>query len=348
MSRSRSFRSLAVAATTLLALTATACGGAASSSAEAPTTGDEAWDAVVAEAYEEGRVNVYNAASDQQNRRLTEAFKKEYPGIKLNITRGAAELPERVATELDKGLDGADVFMFSDPDWFVQHEEHLAEVDGPSTEGWYEDWWAVDAKAISVTALPWSMIVWNTDTFPDGFKNYDDLLAPEVKGKLGTRSEITPSIAGYLDHLETQLGKEHLEGLAKQKPKFYPSAIPLIQAVASGEIGVSNLGVPSAISDLQKSGAPIDYVLAEPGFAFTHAAASFEDSERSNAGRVFMDFLMSPEGQQAYNGEGQGGAGRDGIEGSLDLEGTAMLDTTTYADPAVLDEWKRKFEEYFG
>jgi iron(III) transport system substrate-binding protein len=347
MSRSRTFRSLAVAATTLLALTATACGGD-SSDAEAPTTGDAAWDAVLAEAYEEGAVNVYNAASDQQNRRLKDAFSTEYPGIKLTITRGAAELPERVSTELDKGLDGADVLMFSDPNWFTEHADHLAEVESPSTEGWSEDWWAVDDKAISVTALPWSMIVWNTDTFPDGFKTYDDLLAPEVKGKLGTRSELTPSIAGYLDHLETEVGAEHLKGLAKQKPKFYPSAIPLIQAVASGEIGVSNLGVPSAISDLQKSGAPIDYVLAEPGFAFTHAAASFEDSQRSNAGRVFMDFLMSEEGQQAYNGDGQGGAGREGIEGALDLEGFAMLDTAKYADPAVLEEWNRKFEEYFG
>lgn len=348
MSRTRSFRSLAVAATALLALTATACGGDDGSSAEAPTTGDAAWDAVVADAYDEGKVNVYNAASDVQNRRLTEAFAKAYPGIKLNITRGAAELPERVATELDKGLDGADVLMFSDPEWFVKHEADLAEVESPSTEGWKEDWWAVDDKAISVTALPWSMIVWNTDTFPKGFKTYDDLLAPEVKGKLGTRSELTPSIAGYLDHLETELGPEHLKGLAKQKPKFYPSAIPLIQAVASGEIGVSNLGVPAAISDLQKSGAPIDYVLAEPGFGFTHAAASFEDSKRSNAGRVFMDFLMSEEGQTAYNGEGQGGAGRDGIEGSLNLEGTTMLDTAKFADPAMLETWKRKFEEYFG
>lgn len=336
-------------ATTALALLATgACGGDASSDAEPPTTGDAAWDAIVEKAYEEGRVNVYNAASEQQNERLTEAFTEKYPGIKLSITRGATELPERVSAELNSGSDGADVLMYSDPNWFVDHAEHLAPIEGPSVDGWKEDWWAVPEKAIQVTALPWSMIVWNTDTFPDGFDNYEDLLDPSVKGKLGTRSEISPSVAGYLEHLETELGADYLEGIAEQGPKFYPSGVPLMQAVGSGEIGVANLGVPATIADLQESGAPIDFTFADPGFAYTHGAAAFTESKRPNAGQVFIDFVMSEEGQAAYNGDGQGGAGREGVDGALDMEGYAMLDTTKFARPEVLAEWNRKFEEYFG
>lgn len=347
MTRLPALRRLAVTATALSLFSVTACGGDGSD-AEAPTTGDAEWDAVVADAYEEGRVNVYNAASEQQNKRITEAFEEKYPGIKLSITRGATELPTRVSAELSSGSDGADVLMYSDPNWFVDHEEHLADIDSPATEGWKDDWWAVDGKAIQVTALPWSMIAWNTNTFPDGFENYEDLLDPSVKGKLGTRSEVSPSVAGYLDHLETELGEEYLEGIADLDPKFYPSAVPLMQAVGSGEVGVSNLGVPAAIAELQEAGAPIDFTYADPGFAYTHGAASFTESKRPNAGRVFMDFLMSEEGQAAYNGDGQGGAGRDGVEGALDMEGYAMLDTTKFSKPEVLAEWNRKFEEYFG
>lgn len=340
-------RRLALATTALALVTTAACGGDDASDAKPPTTGDAEWDAVVEAAYEEGRVNVYNAASEQQNKRLTEAFKEKYPGIKLSITRGATELPERVSAQLNSGSDGADVLMYSDPHWFVEHADDLAPVEGPSVDGWKEDWWAVPDKAIQVTALPWSMIVWNTDKFPDGFTTYDDLLDPSVKGKLGTRSEVSPSVAGYLEHLETELGTDHLEGIADQGPKFYPSGVPLMQAVGSGEIGVANLGVPATIAELQANGAPIDFTFAEPGFAYTHGAAAFREAKRPHAGRVFIDFVMSEEGQAAYNGDGQGGAGRDGVDGALDMEDYAMLDTEKFTRPEVLAEWNRKFDRYF-
>jgi iron(III) transport system substrate-binding protein len=335
-------------ASTMALFGATACSSGGGSSAEPPKTGDAAWDAIVERAYKEGRVNVYNAASEVQNQRLIEAFQKKYPGIKLSITRGAAEIPERVAAELANGTDGADVMMYSDPNWFTQHEDELATLQGPNIEGWLDDWWHIRDKAIIVTALPWSMIVWNKNVFPEGFRNYHDLLDPSVKGKLGTRSGITPSIAGYLAFLEENLGPDYLKGLAAQKPKFYSSAVPLMQAVASGEVGVANLGVPATIADLQQAGAPIDYVYASPGFAYTHAAAAFTKAKRPNAALVFMDFLMSEEGQKAYNGDGQGGAGREGVEGALPMDGYTMLDTVKYSDPKVLEEWKAKFEQYFG
>jgi iron(III) transport system substrate-binding protein len=348
MSEMRWRRGTTAMVCTVALLGMSACGGDGGSSAKAPTTGDEKWDAIVEAAYDEGRVNVYNAASETQNERLTEAFEEKYPGIELSITRGATELPERVSAELENGTDGADVLMYSDPNWFIDHEADLATLDLPSTEGWSKDWWAVPDKAVVATALPWSMIVWNTKTFPEGFENYEDVLDPSVKGKLGTRSEVSPSVAGYLDHLETELGTEYLEGIAAQDPKFYPSGVPLMQAVGSGEVGVANLGVPSVIDELQASGAPIDYVFAEPGFGYTHAAATFAEAKRPNAGLVFMDFFLSEEGQTAYNGDGQGGSGREGIDGALSMEGYAMLDSKKFSDPAVLAEWNQKFDQYFG
>jgi len=341
-------RRVAVAASALVLLGVAACGGGGdASNAKPPTTGDEAWDAIVKAAYDEGKVNVYNAGSKEQNKRLAEAFEKKYPGIELSLTTGATELPERVSAELANGTDGADVLMFSDPNWFVEHEADLAPIDGPEAEGWNKDWWAVPGKSVLATALPWSMLVWNTNTFPDGFKTYEDLLDPQVKGKLGIRSQVSPSIAGYLAHLETNLGADYLAKLGEHDPKFYPSSIPLMQAVASGEVGVSNLGVPATVADLKKSGAPIDFAYAEPGFAYSHGASAFTKSKRPNAGRVFIDFLMSKEGQTAYNGEGQGGSARDDVEDALSMDGYSMLDTTKFSDPKVIAEWKSKFATYF-
>jgi iron(III) transport system substrate-binding protein len=345
----RSVLRASIAATAFaLAASLTGCGASGGSDADRETSSDPAWQSILDAAYEEGELNLYNAASEVQNERMLEAWSERYPQIELKITRGGPELPARVAAEIESKTGGADVFMFSDTAWFERNKAELADISNvPSVEGWKENYWAVDGQAVVATTLPWSMVVWNTKIFPDGFKTYEDLLAPEVKGQLGSRSEVTPSIAGYLEFLEAELGDDYLEALADQKPKFYGSAIPLMQAVASGEVGVSNIGVPAAVLDLQESGAPIDYALMRPGFAFEHGGAALKNSAHPNAAVLFMNWFMSEEGQTAYNGEGQGGAGREGIDGALNLDDHALLDSAKYT-PEELAKWKAKFHGWFG
>lgn len=331
-----------------LSIALTACGGSAASDAPRETSSDPEWQQVLDGAYEEGEVTVYNAASKLQNKRMKEAWEARYPQIDIKFTNGAAELVARVGAEIETGTEGADAFMWSDPAWFKNNEQYLADLsDVPSAKEWDKDYWAVDDKAVIATKLPWSMLVWNTNKFPQGFDSYDDLLEPEVKGKLGTRSEVTVSIAGYLEFLETELGDDYMTSLAAQQPKFYSSAVPLMQAVASGEIGVTNVGVPATILELQEAGAPLDYAYVDPGFAFEHAGAALSTSSHPNAAKLFINWFMSKEGQQAYNGDGLGGAGRDDVAGSLQVDDYTMLEASKYT-PEVVDEWKRKFHGWFG
>lgn len=341
-------RSSAAAIALGIAATLTACGGQSSADAPRETSADPKWQAVLDAAYEEGELNLYNAASQQQNERMEAAWEARYPQIDLNITRGGPELPSRVSSQIESGTPGADAFLWSDVSWFERNKSELAELsDVPSSEGWSDDYWAIEGKAVVATRLPWSMIVWNTDKFPAGFDSYEDLLAPEVKGQLGSRSQVTASIAGYLDFLETRFGEDYLTGLAAQKPKFYSSVVPLMQAVASGEVGVSNVGVPATVMYLKERGAPIDYTYLTPGFSFEHGGAALKNSEHPNAAVLFMNWFMSEEGQTAYNGDGLGSAGREGIEGTLATNNDTLLDSTKYP-PQEIAKWERKFHAWFG
>jgi iron(III) transport system substrate-binding protein len=331
-----------------MAATLTACGAQSSADAPRETSTDPKWQAVLDAAYEEGHLNLYNAASQQQNERMEAAWEARYPQIDLKIVRGGPELPARVSSEIQAGTQGADAFLWSDAAWFERNESELADLsDVPETEGWSEDYWAVDGKAVVATRLPWSMVVWNTNKFPEGFDSYEDLLEPEVKGQLGSRSQVTASIAGYLNFLETELGNEYLTGLAAQNPKFYSSVVPLMQAVASGEVGVANVGVPATVLYLQERGAPIDYTYLTPGFSFEHGGAALKNSEHPNAAVLFMNWFMSEEGQTAYNGQGQGSSGREGVEGALSTDGDTLLDSTKYP-PEEVAKWEAKFHTWFG
>lgn len=330
---------LAVLALTGLA----ACGG----SDDAAELVDGPWEDVVAAAEDEGRVNLYSVAPPIQNDALVEAFNEAHPDIKVSVTRGAGELPGRVEQEIRSNSDGADVFIYTDPDLFNDLADDLLAVDGPQVEGWADDFWAVEEKAIIPTKYPWTMFVWNTKAFPDGFDNWDDLLEPEVKGKLATRSDLTTSMAATYDFMESELGEDYMAALGQQSPKFYTSAVPMGQAVASGEAGVTMISTPSIVADLKAQDAPVEFSFPEPGYAIMWGAAALEVSKRPNAARVFLDFVMSEEGQEAINGDGFGASGREGVKGALDLsEGWSFFDSAPYT-PEVMNESQAKFDKYF-
>jgi len=340
------FRRGALLALPLTLATLTACGGGGSSNEAV----DGAWEDVVAAAESEGQVSVYSVAPPAQNDRLVAAFNEAYPGISVTVTRGAGELPGRVEAELQSGSGGADVFLYSDPQFFVTHADQLFDVEGPNVEGWRDDYWAEDGKAIIPTKYPWTTLVWNTDIFPDGFENWDDLLDPDVEGNLAVYKQPTVSNCATLDFMEAadSLGPDYLTELGQQRGKYYPSTVPMIQAIGSGEVGVGMLAAPVAVADIQAQGAPVDFAYPDPGFALMWGGGALQSAPNPNAARVFLDFVMSEEGQLALNGDGYGAAGRDGIEGALpQLDDWTLFDAEACSDPAKLQEAESKLNEYY-
>lgn len=323
----------------------TACGSSVSDGAAEPVDGP--WDEVVAAANEEGLVNLYSTGPPVQNNRLVAAFNEEYPDITVSVTRGAGELPSRFESEIRAGSDGGDVLIYTDPAFFSDVSDDLLEINGPNVEGWADDFWQEEGKSIIPTKYPWTILAWNSDVFPDGFKNWEDLLDPEVTGKIALRNDVTASMAATTEFMERELGTDYLTALGQQSPKYYSSAVPMGQAVASGEAGVTNISTPSIIRDLQDSGAPVEFAYPDPGFAIMWGAGAKATSKRPNAARVFVDFIMSDQGQTAINTGGFGAAGRDGIDGALDLEGWEMFDSNIYT-PEKMQEVQAKFTEYFG
>lgn len=321
----------------------TACGNA-----DAATLNTGSWDETVAAAEEEGSVTFYSGLSEIQNTRLIEAFNEAHPEIKVNTQRGSGELVPRVESEMSAGTTGADVFALGDTAWYKNKDEELLPLNGPARENWKSEGWANEGSAPIVNATPNAIFVWNTDIFPEGFSDWDDLLAPKVKGKIGLRTDVTKSVAGYLDMMETELGADYLEKIGAQDPKVYTSVVPMTQSVASGEIGVTNASLPSTVFELQQNGAPIESHVPTPGYAFEFGMAALKNASNPNAAVVFTDFAMSAEGQAALNGDGFGASqGLDNVPGALDLSGSTMMESDKYT-PEVIAEWDKKLAEIYN
>jgi iron(III) transport system substrate-binding protein len=290
-------------------------------------------------------VRVYSVAAPSQNERLEHAFNATHPDIRLEITRGASDLVPKVDAEIATGADGADIFIMSGDAWFLKNEKNLAPLTGPSAAN-YPDW-GVKGKAPIVSYSPFSMILWNTKVFPHGFKDWNDLLAPEVKGRIGVRDTMSAVLASYLQYLEDKNGPGYLPALANQNPKFYPSLIPMAQAVASGEIGVAYTASPAVVHDLKSRGAPIDSVLIEDGWASPFIAGVLAKSPRQNDAQVVMNYLLSPEGQQVFNGDGDAGSAVKGLPGTLDVSHMVVLSAKN-TPPEMIKAWRGRLREIFN
>jgi iron(III) transport system substrate-binding protein len=321
----------------------TACG--TSSASELPDASDTSWEATVKRANAQGEVRFYSVAVPAQNESIVKAFNKTYPEIEVKVERGGAEIPARVASEIQSGTDGADIILNAGQQWYLDHDENLLEADGPAAEAWPDT--ALTGAAPSISFVPAGFITWNTEIFPAGFEDWDDLLAPEVKGKLGMRNIVDNVVGSHLQFLEDTNGESYLQDLAAQQPKFYESVSPLTQAVGSGEIGVSVLSTPAMVKGLQEKGAPLDYTIPEKSWSSIYLAGALNTTSRPDAARVFLDFLMSPEGQEAVNGNDYGGSPLENIPGTVDTSGMTILDDSTFG-PAKVDEWSKKFDQLFA
>lgn len=339
-------RLLGTLTVTVMAVGLAACGGSASGGDGVAVAGP--WKDVVAAAEKEGLVNVYSSMPKSQNDPLVAAFREAYPNINVELTRGAGELPARVEQEISSGADGGDVFIHTNVGWFPDHAADFLTVDGPATSGWSADAWMAPNKSIVVGSFPITMIAWNTNIFPKGFKSWNDLLDPSVKGKLGVGEPLSSSIAGLYGFMEDELGAEYAADLGANEAKLYNSTEPMTQALGAGEIGVSIASTPSTITSLKQAGAPVDAVVPDPSYWLQIAGAALNKSPRPNAARVFLDFAMSAEGQKAINGNGFGVAGRDGVPGALDRgENATVMDYKRWTSAAVT-EMNQKFRKWFG
>lgn len=341
---SLSRRTFGITAAASIAAVLSAC----SSPGESAPAADGAWGATIKAAGNEGTLAFYSGMAEVQNTRLMAAFNKKYPALNVQATRGGGEIIARVEGEMKAGSDGADVFVHADPGWYAAHADALLPAAGPASAAWAAKAWAVKGTVPIATVSPNSVFVWNTDIFPKGFKTWNDLLDPSVKGKIGLRTDAsTQSAAGYLDMMETKLGADYLVKLSKQQPKSYPSVVPMTQAVASGEVGVTNASLPSLAKELKDKGAPVDYVIPNPGYAIEFASAALKKSKRPNAAAVFIDFIMTPEGQEALNGDGFGGSeGLTNVPGALNLDGIVMMDSAKLT-PDVIAKWGAKLAELY-
>jgi iron(III) transport system substrate-binding protein len=323
-----------------------ACGGA---SPTTQTSSDTAgWAATVAAANKEGAVVFYSSITPEQSQALIDAFHKKYPQIQVQLVRNAESvLIPKIQQEQAAGAPGADVFIESTYDIPAAEKAagYLAKPTGPDVDAYPAKSFFIPEAPI-IFAQPF-VLPYNSDLVKNPPKDYSDFLKPEFKGKIGTlRSNASAAIAAWYDFLRINYGSDYWTKLAAQKPQFFASAIPMTQSVASGEIEAALISQPASVSAVVKQGAPVKFNVPSKVFGITEQILSFTTARHPNAAKVFQDFTLSKDGEEALCGQRLCMPGLPNVPGTLPTVKVATYDPKIYTAVKVSQinaEWSAIF-----
>jgi iron(III) transport system substrate-binding protein len=317
------------------------------------STDDAAWDEVLAAAEAEGKVVLYSVMVPDVNDRLIAAFSERYPNIEIELLRVMAnEVDSMLDAEESTGSDGADVVANVNYPWAVAAAEagRLAEFVGPEATGpnWAGTDYLIDNQ-IQYSTFANLGLAWNTDAFPEGGPtSFEDLLDPAYAGgQIGLTDPVAPVVADFYATLQDLHGEDFLEQLAAQDPVFFPSAVPLEQALAAGEITVAGYATNQGITTAAAEGAPVEF--ASPEGAWVPPIMSYIPAwaARPNAAQVLIDFMASPEGQ-AILADGSFSPVPDVATAFGPIESVTVSNVDRAVEPGWYEDYYATFNEIFG
>lgn len=284
------------------------------------------WEKMVQAARIEGKVVIYATSWGVEIRKsLAEACKDKF-GITLEFmpfSRGA-DLAARVQQEKTADFNVVDVFgagggtlvgIFK-PNGLMGNLEPLLispEVtDAKVWRGGNMPFLDRDRQIIIMAAGAQRYIMYNTDLIKKGeISTYRDALKPQFKGKI-TINDPTVSGAGnaFMGHLGLHLwnageAKEFLKQLIKQQEAVLQRDNRLhVESVARGKFAIGLAPNEDNMAQFFKSGAPVAMVFPREGVYVAPGAGCIAvplKLAHPNAAAVFINWLLSKEGQTIYS-----------------------------------------------
>lgn len=307
---------LAGAAITTLALAG--CSSSEAGAPEAPAAGEDlvvggetiASAEVYAAAQEEEAIVFYTGGSEVSEQQAAEAF-TEATGLEVEIVRLAPnKLNERILAEQSADQLAADVIRISGEDLIAGIADagtfEPVELTDDVAGGLFDNATFDDGLYYSSFDRVYSFGYNNQVVDPaEAPENWEDLLDERWAGQAGIVQVGAGGSTAALTRFQLdRLGEDWLRDFAANEPRIFDSSAALTDALARGEIAVGSVPIATAYS-ATLDGAPITIATPEEGAAaYPFYLGATASSESPNASAVFVNWLLSTEGQQLAAGLG--------------------------------------------
>ena len=139
---------------------------------------------------------------------------------------------------------------------------------------------------------------------PEEPKSYKDLLQERWKGKIADGDPVITS--GAYTVFVTLMNQglvdlDFLRALGKQDIRFFTGTAEVVRAVAKGEYPIALLGPLVNTKEYMDQGAPIKALTMQEGTVVqVSTIAGIKNAPHPNAAKLFVNWVMSREGQAIY------------------------------------------------
>ena len=251
-------------------------------------------------AKKEGQVMFWSSMRIDDSRALAAGFESRYPYFKVEIYRaGGEQLVNRALVESAAGKTTYDVinaFALK----VVQDKGLLQPYPAPEAARYPAGYKDPQHNWVSLYS-GYNVIGYNTKLVPrdETPKNWDDLLNPRWKGKLGMDNEEYFWYAGMVKHWGEEKGKRYMEALARQDLQWRSGHGLLADLMSTGEFPLAVVVYPDAIENMKSKGQPVEWVkTTDPILVNLAPVGIAAKAPHPNSAKLFLNYTISKEGQE--------------------------------------------------
>lgn len=333
-----------------LAAMATVFLGSGAASAQVPDGYPADYAAVLEGAKKAGKVVVYATTDAAQAAPLIQGFEKKFPGVRVEYTDlNSTELYNRFIAEAAAGSGTADVLWSSAMDLQVKLASDGNAATYRSPEAAKLPAWAVwHDQAYGTTAEPLAF-VYNKRLVPEGdvprsHAAFLQLLTDKADTYRGKVTGYDPERSGVgfvqftQDAAVWPQAWDLFTAFGKTGAKLYTSVGAMLERVGSGEHLIAYDIFGSYALARAKRDPSIAWVLPEDYTLVTSRVAFLSSKARSpEAGKLFLDYVLSHDGQDIIANQAELYSIRDDVTGEATL-GKLNEQLGERAKPVAIDE----------
>jgi iron(III) transport system substrate-binding protein len=306
-----------------------------------PQSSDSATREDLVEAAKKDReVVFYTTTNLEEATAMSGRFKAKYPFLDVNINRAEGE---RIVTKVlqETRAKKSLVDVMQTPAFYL-HTLRIRGIVGEyaSDEDRFFPRNFKEEKYWTTTYYNPYVVLYNTklvsaQNLP---KRYEDLLGPFWKNKMILEKDKIDWFTAMLHIFGREKGIKYMRDLSRQDPMLRIGQTLITQLVAAGETALQINANAVTVNRLKQKGAPIDWVAPGPLPGLMVGVGLISQAPHPGAARLFVDFLLSKEGQQLYQSAGRLVARSDlPQDESMKVRGAKIVPV----DPA----WAENFDE---
>ena len=252
-------------------------------------------------ARKEGETVWYTSMSLTDFPKIVGAFEKSHPYVKVQTNRlSQSSIMPKIETESRAGRYAVDIVGSAPVEmWELKQKNFSAAYLSPELKAFPAG--AFDPQGYwSSTEVTPLVLAFNTKLVAneDAPRSYQDLLLPKWKGKMNFGSDEYAWYSVMLDGMGKAKGLDFMRALARQQLHIPGgSSIMRLQLMLAGESALVIAARGRRATEYKEKGAPIDYRLLDPYPGEPNGLALMRRSTHPHASMLFIDWMLSEEGQ---------------------------------------------------